>query len=246
MEEIAIRLDEPRRAEFRRYLVASSVLHLLGFGVLAGSTAIPSVSPPAALTIDLTLALPSSASKPRAAARSKPKPPRKAPVILPTHPSMPKPQAKPTPGPTPPEEDEEPNEVEYEDLMAQLRSDAGEPDPRAEPAEQPVQTAASGGGGGGPGVPVAPELAAWMRASRIHVRRSWVVPPAFEMARLIVEIQIELDVSGNVRGNPNVVRRSGNLWYDQNVVRSIQKASPLPAPPEAGTWTFVFYSDRDA
>lgn len=32
----------------------------------------------------------------------------------------------------------------------------------------------------------------------------------------------------------------GNPWYDENVVRAIQKASPLPAPPEAGEWAFVF------
>ena len=29
-------------------------------------------------------------------------------------------------------------------------------------------------------------------------------------------------------------------------MRSIQKASPLPAPPESGTWTFNFHSDRES
>jgi drug/metabolite transporter (DMT)-like permease len=51
--------------------------------------------------------------------------------------------------------------------------------------------------------------------------------------------------AGALRGKPRVTRRSGNPWYDDNVISSIKKASPLPAPPEAGTWTFVFYSDRD-
>lgn len=247
MEQIAIRLDESRRLEFRRFLVASGVLHLLVFGLLAWSPAIPTVTPPSAISIDLTMAMPRPAAAPGPVARPKPKPPKKAPVILPTQPSTPKPQAKPRPKPPPQEVVEtEPEEVEYDDLLAQLRADAGEPDPSAEPEEEPVQTAAIGGGGGGVGVPVSPELAAWMRDARIHVRRSWVVPPAFEMQSLVVEVEIDLDSSGNVRGTPKVGRRSGNPWYDENVIRSIQKASPLPAPPEVGSWTFVFYSDRDA
>ena len=54
-----------------------------------------------------------------------------------------------------------------------------------------------------------------------------------------------LDAAGNVKGKPKIARRSGNPWYDDGVVRSIQKASPLPAPPEAGAWSFVFISDED-
>jgi outer membrane biosynthesis protein TonB len=246
VEEIAIRLDETRRLEFRRFLIASAMLHVGFFGLMAWSPTIPTMSQPSAISIDLTMSVPSPAAKPGPAARPKPKPkpPKPAPTILPTQPSTPKPMAKPKPEPTPREE-EEPQEVEYDDLMAQLRADAGEPDPSAEPAEEPVQTAAIGGGGG-PGVPIPPELADWMREARIHVRRSWVVPPAFEMESLVVEIAIELDAAGNVRGKPRVTRRSGNPWYDDNVISSIKKATPLPAPPEAGTWTFVFYSDRDA
>jgi protein TonB len=247
VEQIAIRLDEPRRLEFRRVLIVSGVLHTLMFGLLAWSPSLSSMTPPAAVIVDLTLALPSAASKPGPAARPapKPKPTRKAPVVLPTQPSVPKPQAKPRTKPEPAPPEEEADEVEYEDLMAKLRADAGEPDPAAEPAEDPVETASIVGGGGGRGVAVPPELAAWMRASRIHVRRSWVVPPDFEFQTLVVEIAIELDASGNVLGT-EVKRRSGSPYYDDNVVSSIQKASPLPAPPEAGTWSFVFYSDRDA
>jgi protein TonB len=244
VEQIAIRLDEPRRLEFRRVLIASGALHLLMFGLLAWSPSLSSMTPPAAVIVDLTLAPPRATSEPGPAARPapKPRPTRKAPVVLPAQPSVPKPQAKPKPRPAPPEEEAE--EVEYEDLMAQLRADAGEPDPVAEPAEEPVETASVGGGGGGPGIAVPPELAAWMRASRIHVRRSWVVPPDFEFQTLVVRIAIELDASGNVLGT-EVEQRSGSPYYDDNVISSIRKASPLPAPPEAGTWSFVFYSDRD-
>ena len=49
-----------------------------------------------------------------------------------------------------------------------------------------------------------------------------------------------VDTQGNVLSEPKVVRRSGNPWYDESVVRAVQKASPLPPPPEAGIWPFVF------
>ena len=242
MQEIAIRLNEERRLEFRRILKRSLVLHLAFFGFLAWSPSFQASSLPAAVTVQL-VSLPSSAlAAPRARPKPRPKPPKPAPVILPTEPSTPQPKTKPEPKEKPPEE---PKEVEYEDLMAQLRADAGEPDSKPPPDEEPVQTASIGGAGGA-GMLVPPELAAWMRDARIHVRRSWVVPPAFEMERLVVEVKIELYAAGNVKGTPRVARRSGNPWYDDNVIRSVQKASPLPAPPEAGSWTFVFYSDRDA
>ena len=173
---------------------------------------------------------------PQAAPRPKPKPPKPAPVVLPKEPGLPKP--KPAP-----EEKVAPPEQEYVDVMAQLRAELDEPAPEA-PAE-PVQTAALGGGGAGPGRPVPPEVARWLRDARIHVRRNWTLTGNFRMQSLTAEVKVKLDAAGNVKGKPRVARRSGNPWYDDGVVRSIQKASPLPAPPEAGAWSFVFTSDED-
>jgi TonB family protein len=51
---------------------------------------------------------------------------------------------------------------------------------------------------------------------------------------------VDLDAGGNVIGVPEVVQRSGNPWFDEGVVRAIQKASPLPPPPAADEWPFVF------
>jgi colicin import membrane protein len=53
-------------------------------------------------------------------------------------------------------------------------------------------------------------------------------------------VQVRLDPQGNVVGEPRITRRSGNPWYDDSVVRAIEKSSPLPPPPEAGEWPFVF------
>ena len=143
----------------------------------------------------------------------------------------------------PPPEPEAPPQQEYGDVMAQLRAELGEPAPEA-PAQE-VQSAALGGGGAGPGRPVSPEVARWLRDARIAVRRNWTLTGNFRMQSLTAVVEVKLDAAGHVKGTPQVARRSGNPWYDDGVVRSIQKASPLPAPPEAGTWTFVFTSDED-
>jgi TonB family protein len=72
------------------------------------------------------------------------------------------------------------------------------------------------------------------------VRQKWILPPAFRTQALKAHVLVDLDASGNVIGVPEVVRRSGNPWYDEGVVRAIQKASPLPPPPAADEWEFVF------
>jgi TonB family protein len=66
------------------------------------------------------------------------------------------------------------------------------------------------------------------------------VPPGFRTQALETHVVVRLDSSGTVMGTPRIARRSGNPWYDEGVVRGIQKASPLPPPPEAGDWDFVF------
>jgi TonB family protein len=83
-----------------------------------------------------------------------------------------------------------------------------------------------------------------MRDARIHVRRSWVLAPGFRTEDLTTELRVRLDAGGNVIGEPEITRRSGNPWYDDSVVRAIQKASPLPAPPEAGEWPFIFQPEE--
>jgi TonB family protein len=168
-------------------------------------------------------------------------------VVLPTEPTEPKPAPKAEPKPKPAEPRELPKppaEQDYVDVLEQLRAEAGDPEPQpnAEPAEQTGPIASAGVPGG---QPVSGEVAAWMRDARVHIRRNWAVPPGFRTESLVTEVEVELDAAGNVQGEPRLTRRSGNPWYDDGVVRGVKKASPLPAPPEAGTWTFVMVSDED-
>lgn len=235
-----------RRREFRRLLAFSAVAHAALFALL---TLTPGSSgftvPRGVIAVDLVAAPARPAPAARAAPPkpAPPKPPVPEKVVLPKEPKpiepKPKPEAKlqakvePKPKPEP----ERPAEQEYTDVLAQLRAESGETAP--EPAEASAAPAPLGSPSG-TGRPVPPEVAAWMRRAKIHVRRMWVVPPGFRTQALETHVLVDLDASGRVVGEPRIVRRSGNPWYDEGVVRAIEKASPLPPPPAADEWAFVF------
>jgi colicin import membrane protein len=101
------------------------------------------------------------------------------------------------------------------------------------------EQAPPGGGPSGPGIVVSPEVARWMRDAKMHVTRAWILAPGFRMEPLETKLDVELGPTGEVRGM-RITQRSGNPWFDESVERAIQKASPLPAPPEAGEWPFAF------
>lgn len=238
----------------------SAALHV-GFLCMALVTSAPSsVSPPAVISVEL-VADPTAARTQTArvappkptpkAAAPKPEPvpeppkpkPKPAKTLLPAKPSEPKPAPRAEKAPAPREEvvlDPRKEEKSLDDLLADFREEQGEPEPA--PAAAPATRTAAvpvPGARGGTGR-VSPEVAAWTRRAEIHVRRNWVVPPGFRNEPLQAHVVVKLDAQGNVQGVPEIAERSGNPWYDEGVVRSIQKASPLPPPPEAGEWDFYF------
>ena len=227
--EVAFDLAGMRRRELRRALVVSATAHV---ALLLALIIVPETRPfslPNVIAVDL-VAAPSRRAAP--AAKPVPRPPVPKKVVLPTEPTLPSPR----PRVVEPEPHPEPIEEAYEDVLAGLRAEMGETAPEPAPAAQ--EAAAERGGGGL--VIVSPEVAVWVRRAKIHVRSVWVVPPGFRTQPLQTSVRIDLDVEGRVLGTPRIVQRSGNYHYDDGVVRAIRKASPLPAPPEAGEWTFVF------
>ena len=206
------------------------------------------VMPQGAIAVEL-VSLPSSAPAPttvaKAARPAPPPPPAPKQVVLPKETAPPKPEPKADPKPAAPPKPKaappaEPAiEREYSDVLSELRAEVGDEAPSPSPA--PAQTAAVGSP---TGQPVSPAFLAWERKARIHIRQNWVVPPSFRNEPLRTSIAVDLDAGGTILGEPRIVKRSGNPWYDEGVVRSIQKASPLPAPPEAGEWSFVFVADE--
>ena len=208
----------------------SGVVHLVLLLAFSFSPRPAGTSLPAVVRVDLV-----AAPAPARAAPARRRPPKPKKIVLPTEPTRlpkpkPKPEAKPEPKPEPAAEPQ----VDYDDFLAKLREEAGEVD-------QPVEVAGTGSGlpGAGRGVPVTPEVMAWMRSAKVHVTRAWVLAPGFRTQSLWTEIRVRLSAGGEVLGT-HVARRSGNPWYDESVERAIKKASPLPRPPEADEWIFVF------
>jgi TonB family protein len=245
-QEIAIQLGDLRRRELRRLFAISFTVHLVlvaaflispqsRISVPRGVVAVELVRAPAAAR----RAAPAPVAKP---VPVKPAPPKPKKVVLPAEPRTPKvkpkvekpavvekpPPVKPTPAP----------EEKLEDVLAQFRAESGEDAPPVEIAK--AAPTAIGPPGSPDGVAISPEVARWIKSVKIHVRKNWVVPPGFRTQALEAHVVVDLDASGGVRGTPRLSRRSGNPWYDEGVIHAIQKASPLPPPPEAGKWNFVF------
>lgn len=236
MGHAAVHLEEIRRREFRRLLVLSALAHAVLLLMFTAAPKIEMAAPPGVLSVDLIAAPPGP--KPTARRRP-PAPPVSKKVVLPAEPAAveakpePAPKPKPAPKAPPVQEPVEPEEQDYADVLADLRAEVGEEGAEAGEAAPPAASRGSG-------LPVSLEVAAWVREAKIHVRRSWVVPPGFRTQLLQTQVQVDLDASGTVVGEPEIVRRSGNPWYDDGVVRAIRMASPLPPPPAPGEWTFVF------
>ena len=253
MQQLLSSLEDERQRQFRRFLIGSALLHF-GLAFLFWWSPLRSTGTalPAVVRVDLvTVADIGPAPKPVEAPAPAPPPPPPPPPpevkkVLPKQPAplpKPKPKAeKPKPKPEKPKPQEKPKEepkpepeVSYEDAIAQLRKEAGEttPKPAEQAAAQPV------GGPAGLGQVVSPEVARWIRDVKMHVTRAWILEPGFRLQPLETLIEVDVSPTGEVLGM-RIAKSSGNPWYDESVERAIQKASPLPAPPDAGEWPFSF------
>jgi TonB family protein len=247
-------------------LVVSAAAHAAAVAALlvAGELEPRSRVGPSVVTVDLVAPPPRRAPPPPPAAAPAPEPApaprrvaRRAPsrVVLPAQPT--RTAEPPKEAAEAPEPAAEPAPESYDELLERLRAERGEdrpearevaslhptaPEPAPAPAARPapVAPAPSAVAPGGGGAPAPPEVVAWLRDARVHVQRVWVLPPGMRFEPLVARVEVHLDAQGRVLGEPRITDRSGNPWYDESVVRAIEKASPLPAPPEAGEWPFVF------
>ena len=241
-QEIAIQLGGLRRRELRRLFAISFAAHLVLIAAFLISPQSRISVPRGVVSVELVYApatarpaAPAPVAKP--VPRKPPAPPKPKKVVLPAEPTTPKMQPKVVEKPPPVQPTPAP-EKEYEDVLAQLRAESGEDAPPTEIAK--AAPTAIGSPGSPDGVAISPEVAAWLKRAKIHVRKNWVVTPGFRTSALEAHVEVDLDASGGVRGTPRLSRRSGNPWYDDGVIRAIRKSSPLPPPPEAGKWNFVF------
>jgi TonB family protein len=162
----------------------------------------------------------------------------------------PKPKPEPAPEPAPVRPAPDP-ELSYEEAMAALDQELGVDETAellapatpgeisGEPAESTGQPASSRG------VVVSPELAAWSLETRRRIQSVWVTPAAFRGRGLATSLELRLSATGEVLGEPRVVGSSGDPYFDDNAVRAVLKANPLPPPPKPGQRVFVFRSEAD-
>jgi TonB family protein len=244
MLDLAEEFDAERRGAFRRALILSCVAHaaLLALFYFGPSSHANAPALPGVITVDLLAAAPAlapvapPAATPAPVPVEPPKPPPPPPpqkVVLPKEPTRLPESPPPKPKPKPPPKD-------YDALMRELRAQSG--DARPAPVETPEPTRVAVAGAAGGTVHVSPEVAAWIRDVKIHVHKNWIKMPGFD--GLETTLLVTIDADGKVVGDPKIKRRSGNPYYDDSVVRAIQKASPLPKPPAPGEWTFVFPSEE--
>lgn len=268
MFEAVLQGDDEREGAFRRALYISVGAHvvLLGLAFVNPFQSRSYERPAGVVDVSLVAAVPGAqaavsrpAAKPappKPAAPPKPPPQEAAKPVPPPEPQVradkkllpkeavrtPKPAPpKPKPAVKPPEK-----ELDYDDALSSLREELGEPEDSAEAPDpellasvKPGRSASGPAGMGGTGDPLDPLIAAWIKRVKIHVSRAWVLEPSLKRQILEAEIVVSLDASGRVLG-VDVQRPSGNSHYDQSVMRALEKASPLPAPPEDGDWAFVF------
>lgn len=139
-----------------------------------------------------------------------------------------------------------PKPLDYDDALAALRDELADEQPLLKPPEVPVGVEAENTTD--EDVPPStgeldPIAAVWMRAVDLHVRKSYVVVQDFREKFLRAELIAEIGPSGEVIGLPEITQSSGNPYYDDNVVRALLRASPLPPPPAPGDWEFGFSAD---
>ena len=80
---------------------------------------------------------------------------------------------------------------------------------------------------------VPPEHLAYFRELDEKIRSNWTVPALTEGERekLMVRIRIVIEQDGRV-SQVRMEKTSGNTFFDDSVRRAINKASPLPVPPD--------------
>ena len=238
-------------------VVWSALVHAGALGLVLVAPGVSEREPPRVISVELIA--PPGAPPPRKAPVAEPvsPPPEAAPpepepppppkpqqIVLPEKPQAPKPPDKARPKPKPREKEvfKEPpkkQEKDLDELLAEMRnSDSMAPPSPAPPVDTAV-VAPTGASSEGT-AELSPDELAWQARVKRKMKGIWIVPPGFRAQSLQTRVVVTLDGAGNIVGSPRITQKSGNPWYDEGVVRGLAKASPLPAPPEAGDWVMWF------
>ncbi len=158
-------------------------------------------------------------------------------------------KAEPKPTKTPAKEPDK--SLSYDDAMKSLDDELGEDEttdlleaPPSRPSDRPV--AESGGQAESrAGTSLNPEDAAWGLATRRRIQGNLVTPSNFRGRGLVTVLALEITTSGDLNGEPEVVRSSGDPFFDDFAVLAVVKSKPLPVPPRPGRLILIFPSEEN-
>ncbi len=236
-------------------------VELIGPPLAASSAPKSSAAPKSPRAAAPKPAAPAPPPPPEPEAPAPPPPTPKAPVqVLPEEaPSKiakvePKPKPRPKPEPKPPPRRTPEKALSHEDALAALMDELGGDEvsdslQKAPSKEEPAEPATSGGtpgeGDRREGAKMDSDMARWMVATHRRIQDKWVTPPHLRGRGLATSLELRLSASGAVVGEPKVVGSSGDPNFDDNAVRGVLKAAPLPPPPRGGSVTFIFRSEAE-
>ncbi len=86
-----------------------------------------------------------------------------------------------------------------------------------------------GGKGMGGGTLASVEFIAYRNALEKHIKSGWHWIASNE--KLVAQVVFNIDTQGNIT-NARITASSGMVAFDESVIRAINKASPVPTPPE--------------
>ncbi len=240
-------LAEQHAVDQRRFLnllAGSFVAHAVFVGILSIAPTPDALPLPEVLRVDLVASLPLPAPAPKPLPKAVPAPPPKPvpkQVVLPKQAPRAIPK-KPVPSKlAPPPRPVEP--INYEDALSQLRNELGETTPPPVEPQPEAATQAEAASAASTGAAIDRDVAAWVIATKRHVRSRYITPPEFLNRSLSTGLEVLLTSGGELVGMPTVIRPSGDLFFDDNAVRAVMTSAPLPAPPRAGAYTFLFTSE---
>lgn len=153
-----------------------------------------------------------------------------------------KPVVKPPPAPPvqpkrPPKE----KALSFEDAMAALEDELGVDEtasllaPRPSPdAKAAAESAEASAAAARPGITVTPEQAAWDREVSRMIRERLPNFARYRGLGLVSQLQVVVSATGELSGEPRLLRTSGDLDFDRMAIAAVERAAPLPAPPSPG------------
>jgi TonB family protein len=106
---------------------------------------------------------------------------------------------------------------------------------QAEQATAPTTTAPGKAGATVEGVSVSSssedfKFQFYMASISDQINRNWNPPPGAQGMK--AKVQFTINHSGMLSGYPNLIESSGNFYFDQAAVRTIQQSNPFPPMPE--------------